>query len=204
MEKNQPQKGKPPFPGPADKTAAAKSPVVIPGTVDRSGPFFRTIDWITFAITTLIVLAGYLYTLAPDCTLEDCGELAVGSYYAGVPHPPGYPVWTIYTWFFTVILPTSNIAFRVAVASAVAGAFGCGLIGMMVSRGSSLLIEGFEELNWITKKWENLICFFTGYVAALLMGFNGFMWSQSVIVEVYSLSVLSFTLVLSILNYTKK
>lgn len=204
MEKNQPQKGKP-VSGSADKTQATKpfakpvQPVVLPEPVDRKGPFFRTIDWITFGITTLFVLAVYLYTLAPDCTLEDCGELAVASFYSGVPHPPGYPVWTIYTWLFTVLLPISNIAFRVAVASAVAGALGCGLIGLMVCRGSSLLIEGFEDLKGIDKKWENLICFFTGYVAALLMGFNGFMWSQSVIVEVYSLSVLSFTLVLCLL-----
>src|SRR4051812_34767192 len=54
---------------------------------------FRRIDWITAAVTALLVLAGYLYTLAPQVTLEDSGELAVGSFYAGVPHPPGYPVW---------------------------------------------------------------------------------------------------------------
>ena len=39
---------------------------------------------------------------APDVTLEDSGELSVGSYYAGVPHPPGYPVWTLYTWLFAM------------------------------------------------------------------------------------------------------
>ncbi|HSH95722.1 MAG TPA: DUF2723 domain-containing protein, partial [Roseimicrobium sp.] len=35
------------------------------------------------------------------------------------------------------------------------------------------------------------ICLIAGLVAGLLMGFNGFMWSQAVIVEVYTLSVLS-------------
>src|SRR5437762_2371511 len=62
-------------------------------------PLFRKIDWVSFGLTTLFVFIGYLLTLAPDLTLEDCGELSVGSFYAGVPHPPGYPVWTIYTWF---------------------------------------------------------------------------------------------------------
>ncbi|MGC8744050.1 MAG: protein O-mannosyl-transferase family [Verrucomicrobiia bacterium] len=200
MDKNQPQKEKTAT-GMTQKTPVLKpsqpSPVIQTSETDK--PFFRKIDWITFIATTVIVFAGYLYTLAPDCTLEDCGELAVASFYAGVPHPPGYPVWTIYTWLFTVLLPISNIAYRVAIASAFAGALGCGLIGLMVSRGSSLLIEAFDELKSIDKKWENLICFFTGYVASLLMGFNGFMWSQSVIVEVYSLSVLSLTLVLCFL-----
>jgi hypothetical protein len=53
---------------------------------------FRNIDWWTFAVTALLVFIGYYLTLAPDLTLEDSGELAVGSFYAGVPHPPGYPV----------------------------------------------------------------------------------------------------------------
>jgi len=30
--------------------------------------------------------------------------LATGSYYAGVPHPPGYPVWTVYSWLFTCLV----------------------------------------------------------------------------------------------------
>ena len=71
-------------------------------------------DWLTFVLVTLFVMAGYLYTVAPDLTLEDSGELAVGSMYAGVPHPPGYPVWTIYSWLFTKILPFSSIAWKKA------------------------------------------------------------------------------------------
>ena len=67
-------------------------------------------------------LGSYYLTLAPDLTLEDSGELAVGSFYAGVPHPPGYPVWTIFTYLFTVLVPYSNVAWRVALASAVSGA----------------------------------------------------------------------------------
>src|SRR4029077_14340661 len=35
-----------------------------------------------------------------------------------------------------------------------------------------------------------------GFVAATLIGFNGFMWSQSVIVEVYAFSVASLMIVL--------
>src|ERR1044071_2612058 len=117
-------------------------------------PLFRRIDWITALITTLIVFAGYYYTLAPQVTLEDSGELAVGSFYAGVPHPPGYPVWTIYTWLFTVLFPFSNIAWRVALASAVAGSTACGLLGLLVSRGSSMIIEGIQDLKGVERKWE--------------------------------------------------
>src|SRR6266542_945143 len=57
-------------------------------------PLFRRIDWLTFGVTTLLVFIGYYLTLAPDLTLEDSADLAVGSYTAGVPNPRGYPVCT--------------------------------------------------------------------------------------------------------------
>src|SRR5213592_3830388 len=126
-----------PDPSPEKKTPAKTSSIgkgngpQIPPTP----PLFRRIDWIGFGITALLVFIGYMLTLAPDLTLEDSGELAVGSFYAGVPHPPGYPVWTIYSWLFTVLVPVSNIAYRVAMSSAFAGALGCGIVGMLVSRG---------------------------------------------------------------------
>ncbi len=175
----------------------ANPPVTAPApTALKPPPLFRRIDWITFWTTTLLVLIGYLWTLAPDLTLEDSGELAVGSFYAGVPHPPGYPIWTIYSWLFTVLFPVSNIAYRVAVSSAVAGALSCGLLALMVSRGSSMMIEGIPDLKNIDRRVENGLCFVAGFVGGLLFGFNGFMWSQAVIVEVYTLSVLSLTGVL--------
>lgn len=151
------------------------------------------------AVTTLLVMGGYLYTLAPDVTLEDSGELAVASFYAGVPHPPGYPVWTLYTWLFTVLVPFSNIAWRVALSSAVAGALSCGLLALITSRGCSMILEGIDELKAIDRRVEKWLCMASGYVAGMLLGFNGFMWSQAVIVEVYTLSVLSLVGVLCFL-----
>src|ERR1043166_2039470 len=95
-----------------NKTPGATAPA--PAPKPTVPPLFRRGDWLTLAIPPLLVFVGYFLTLAPDLTLEDCGELAVGSFYAGVPHPPGYPVWTIYTWLFTEFLPFSNTAFPVA------------------------------------------------------------------------------------------
>ncbi len=173
--------------------AAAKPPS---SSAPRTEPFFRRIDWLTFLITFGVVLIGYYLTLAPELTLEDSGELATGSFYAGIPHPPGYPVWTIYTWLWTVLLPFKNIAWRVALGEATGGALAAGLLGLLVSRGSSLLIEGIEELQAMAGRWESAICLVSGFVAGMLLGFNGFMWSQSVIVEVYSFSVASLMIVL--------
>jgi len=177
------------------RPAPASSPIAVADTAPIPR-LFRPVDWLTFGVVTLVMLLAYLFTLAPDLTLEDSGELAVGSMYAGVPHPPGYPLWTLYTWFFTVVLPFSNMAWRVAVSSAVAAAFSVGLIGMLVSRGSSLIVEGIEQFKAIERKWENPLCLVSGLVSGMLLGFNGFIWSQAVIVEVYTLAVLTFAGVL--------
>ena len=153
---NQRKEPEPKKPAPQEPTVTVAKPVDPP-------PLYRAIDWWTFAITTAVVMLAYWLTLAPDLTLEDSGELAVGSMYAGIPHPPGYPVWTLYTWFFAKFIPFSNIAWRVAFGCALAGALSCGLLGLMVSRGSSMLIEGIESLKAMPEKWENAICLISGF-----------------------------------------
>ena len=78
---------------PEDAAEPKKS--VIRDKPAKTTAFFHRLDWIAGLLTALISFGVYMYTLAPDVTLEDSGELAVGSMYAGVPHPPGYPMWTI-------------------------------------------------------------------------------------------------------------
>jgi tetratricopeptide (TPR) repeat protein len=168
------------------KTPPAKTPVAKPAPI-KVPPLFRKIDWLVLVITFAAVWTVYLLTLAPELTLEDCGELCTASFYAGIPHPPGYPFWAIYSWVWTVILPIGNVAWRVEVGESFAAAMACGLVGFMVSRGSSMLIEGIEELKNTERHWENAICVVTGVVAGLLLGFDGFMWKESVVINRISL-----------------
>jgi thioredoxin-like negative regulator of GroEL len=150
-------------------------------------PLFRRIDWLTMGITFSIVWVIYFYCLAPEVTLEDSGELCTASYYAGIPHPPGYPFWTIYTWLWTVLVPFKNIAWRVALAEASTAAMAAGVLSFMVSRGSSMLMEGIEELKNMTGKWETAICMVCGVTAGLMMGLGSSMWKESVVINRISL-----------------
>ena len=171
--------------GKPKETAKAVTPAgpVVPTTPVKVAPMFRKIDWLTFGLTFLIVWAIYLWTLAPELTLEDSGELCTGSFYAGIPHPPGYPFWAIYSWFWTAILPMGNVAWRVEVGQSFAAAMGCGMLALMVSRGSSMLIEGIEDLKGVARTWENGICIISGFVAGMLLGLDGFMWGESVVIN---------------------
>jgi len=51
----------------------------------------------------------------------------------------------IYTWCWTVLLPDQEHRLGVALGQATSGAAAAGLIGLLVSRGSSLLMEGIED-----------------------------------------------------------
>ena len=119
--------------------------------------------------------------------------------YDGVAHPPGFPVWTIYAWLFTKLLPFSNIAWRVGVSSAVAGALTCGVIALMVSRGGAMLLEGLRDFKRLELKEEKLLRLVAGSVAGMGFGFNGDFWGMAVVVETKPLTNLLFSLVLCLL-----
>src|ERR1700742_1270404 len=134
------------------KSVPAKAAPIAPPPPVKIAPMFRPADWLALLITFGVVWAVYLCTLAPELTLEDSGELCTGSYYAGIPHPPGYPFWAIYSYIWTVIVPFGNVAWRVEVGQSFASAFGCGLLALMVSRGGSMLIEGIQDLKGVSRQ----------------------------------------------------
>src|SRR5438876_2952934 len=155
---------------------AAEHIVSVPERVS----FFQRVDWLAFGLTIVIVLTVYLFTLAPEVTLESSGIYATSANYAGIAYPPGLPFWTLYAWLFTKLLPFSNIAWRIAVSSAVAGALACGVIALSVSRGSAMLLEGltgFRRLPPKEEAWLRVVC---GGVAGMGFGFHGVFWGLAV------------------------
>jgi hypothetical protein len=161
--------------------------------------YFQREDWCSFALTTVLVFIGYWFSLADNVGLSFSGIYSVGANYMGVSHPPGYPVWTIYGWLFTKLLPFSNIAWRLAISSAVAGALACGVIALMVSRSSRTLlagINGFPRLSTQDDRWLRIVA---GCVAGMTFGFDRAFWHKAVIVDVWPLSMLLFATTLCLL-----
>src|SRR6266550_8541803 len=95
-----------------DLEASSTAPLPSPG----SSPF-QAVDWLALAVTVALIGLLYFFTLAPEVTLKDSGELVTAAYYGGVPHPPGYPIWTMYSRLWTALLPVGNIAWRVEVGN---------------------------------------------------------------------------------------
>lgn len=174
---------------------------------EAQGAFFRRCDWWAGWVAFGVTLLAYFFTLAPTVTLEDSGELAVASDYLGVPHPPGYPIWTLVTWIFQLLFHWvkynghPNPAWSVGLASAVAGAGACGLLALLISRSGADMLESVESLRKrLDEKVEHAICLVAGVSGGLLLAFSPVLWSQSVIVEVYALNAL-FQLAVVLLVY---
>ena len=177
---------------------SADEPGALPGVL-RNPPGFQRSDWLSFWATTLLALMVYLLTLAPEVGLDNSGIYSTGAMYGGVPDTPGYPLWTLWAEIFTKLLPFSNIAWRAAVSSAVAGALACGLIALMVTRGSAAILEqrpDHQRLKPKEEKWLRAVC---GYAAGMVFGLNGAFWPQAVRVEVWPLSILLLCVVLCLL-----
>jgi hypothetical protein len=149
-------------------TALSESPPLDPLPLRRA--------WPHLLLVCLAVLAVYAYTMPRTVALEDDGGFIMSAYYAGVAHPPGYPLHTLLAKPFT-LLPFGSVALRVHLASAVFGAATCGAIWWIVRA----LIPGAG----------------VAYLAALALGFSSVFWSQAIIAEVYTLNTLLFFLSLA-------
>jgi 4-amino-4-deoxy-L-arabinose transferase-like glycosyltransferase len=136
--------------------------------------FSKNRHWLAAGILCVLVGILYLSTTAKDLTFAhqgtDGGDLAAAAWNLGVPHPPGYPTYTLLGWLFTR-LPVGTIAFRTNIMSAV---FGAGAIFFVFLAAWELQPQGDRSLV-LPVATSGILAFSTLY------------WSQSVITEVYSL-----------------
>ena len=115
------------------------------------------------------LFALYAASAPRTVALEDDGFFILSSYFLGVAHPPGYPLFTALGKLATLV-PLGSVAYRVHLLSAAFGAASCAVLwlcarALLESRAAAAL-------------------------AALGLGLSAAFWSQSIIAEVYTLNTL--------------
>ncbi len=170
--------------------------------VVQSGPsgFFQNVDWLSLALTTSVALSIYLFTLAPEVTAGSSGIYATAAMYPSGSIPSGHPLSTIYGWAFIQVLPFSNIAWRVTVSSAVAGALASGLVALVVSRTGARVTDDSGLSNALSSCEKAMCRVMAGVVAGLGLAFDGGLWCKSVTADTWPLSVFFFALTLCFLS----
>jgi len=111
----------------------------------------------------------YLLTLSPGILFEDSGELALGNFFLGVSHPPGYPLFNLIGKLFQ-FLPAGEAAFRANMMSAFLGALAVAVL-FAAARGFQFSLPA-------------------AIIGACACGVSRTIWSQAIIDEVYMLNML--------------
>lgn len=165
-----------------------------------SGRFFTKLDWSAFFAATGLTFLVYALTLGPSVGLEDSGELATAAANLGVPHPPGYPFWTFCSWLFckafgwVTYMGHPTPAWCVSLCSAVFGALAAGCTAMLICRSARDFVgEG-------ASRGTGALAFGGGVAGALTFALSPVEWSQSTIVEIYSLNAF-FLMAVFLLSY---
>jgi hypothetical protein len=143
---------------------------------DRS----RKVPLAVALLSTGLALAVYLRTMAPTITFRhsgaDSGDLVTAAINLGVPHPTGYPLYTLLAHLFTWL--PGEPARNVNLFSALCGALAVGVVFWAAHR----LIA--------TRESDGPLALIAAFSAAGVFGFGQLLWSQATIAEVYSLNAL--------------
>lgn len=164
--------------------------VLAENKIDR--PFLK-VDRLTAWIAGLVSFAVYVFTLAPNVTLEDSGEFIAAAVHLGVPHPPGYPTWTIFSYLVSNLFPFGNVAWRVNLVSAICGAAAIGYFALLMVHSLRWILTSIQN---VSESLAKKIAVMGALVGSGVLAFSDVMWSQSVIAEVYTLNAFFLSLTL--------
>ncbi len=143
--------------------------------IDEGSPQLDRSSWIIGAALTAGYLGLYLLTLCPTVFWYDSAEYAAAARTLGIPHPPGYPVYTLVGHLFTW-LPSSDPAWPLNLMSAV---FGAGAVGLT-----------FTVIRQLGARPLAAAC------GAASLGSSALFWNQCIIAEVYAPGLFVLMLVL--------
>jgi hypothetical protein len=144
-----------------------------------------------FALLTFIIsFVIYIVTAAPDVTFTDSGELAAVCVTLGIPHPTGYPLFVILGHAWSLIpFPVSEI-YSLNLFAGFLTAISASFFLLNVYR----IIYNLEKR--ISKQIDNRSLVIISFISSLIYAFATTIWAQGVALEVYSLQLLIFNLII--------
>ena len=147
---------------------------------DLSRSTSRTVAYATAAVF-LVVLSGYVWTLAPTVTFWDAGEFIGAARILGIPHPPGTPLFVLLNHVWAGLLPLGEFAWRTNLMSAVFSAAGAAMFFLLVA-------HALDDRDPVAR--------YGGAAAAsVLSAFVFTVWQNSNETEVYMVATFSIALI---------
>ncbi|MCX8056901.1 MAG: DUF2723 domain-containing protein [Ignavibacteria bacterium] len=144
-----------------------------------------------FGIIAFFVFIIYYLTIAPTVVTLDNGELAATSYHLGIPHPPGYPLFTLLGYLFSHLPLGMRVIEKLNLLSSIYAALSVYL----------LFLINEKLLKYLEKSLCNSLIFRTkspsfrisikifSIVGGLVFAFSKTFWFQATNYEVYSFQI---------------
>ncbi len=162
----------------ADQVPHATASAALNISLPELHPWRRRHDALGLAVLFIGMLALYAVSTPRTVMLEDDGSFISASWFAGVAHPPGYPLYILLGWIVSHLVPFGSVAWRVHTLSGLMGALTCVCIAWIILRRT-----GNRP---------------AAYLAASALGLSEHFWSQAIIADVYTTNtaIVFLTLVL--------
>jgi hypothetical protein len=158
-------------------------------------------------ISGLIAAVFYLTTLAPSVVQIDSGELATVQITLGIAHPTGYPLFTLLGYLFSKIPLFSSKIFQMNLLALLYVSFGVGVftysVKFTLDNITSFNTKQIEPKRKKSQPEKTTIFQLNDFqkvtialLSGLMLAFSKTFWYQSTSVEVYSLQILLFSLMI--------
>ena len=135
----------------------------------------RRLDLAVGGLVFVASLILYAVTLRGDVQAADAGELQIAAWTLSIPHPPGYPLYTLLAWLASHLPVGTSPYFRISLLSALTSALGAGLLAS--------LIAGIRPAG----AWAGRIA---GLGAGLVLATSVTFWAQATTANIRSLTAL--------------
>jgi len=142
-------------------------------------------SYLAATITSLVIFAIYIATLAPSTAMWDTSEYISAAYVLGLPHPPGNPLFVLIGRVFAILpLGHLSVAMKVNILAALTSAIAAGMWFLITER---------VLVGWLQDRWQRIA---GGAVAALVGATEFTVWNQSVVNEkVYTVSLMGLAII---------
>ncbi|HEY3342663.1 MAG TPA: DUF2723 domain-containing protein, partial [Anaerolineae bacterium] len=160
-------------------------------------PYMLRYRWANLMLHGALFVAAlclYTSTLNADVQPADSGEFQIAAIKLGIPHPPGYPLYTMLGWLFAQA-PVGSPFARVSFLSVIASALTLVLVSLTTQR--LILSQPTYAGAVISDDARSfLVSLGAGLLAALALGTSTTFWAQATTTNIRSLTALFTALML--------
>jgi hypothetical protein len=143
----------------------------------------------------VVVLVGYVWTLAPTVTFWDAGEFIAAAKILGIPHPPGTPLFVLMGNVWGTLVPIGAFAYRTNLLTAIFSAAAAAMYFLLVVQA----LRGWKIAQGdgpdAAAAADNVFTLGGAAAAAVLSAFVFTVWQNSNETEVYMVAAFSIAAV---------